>query len=213
MGKYYAVLKGKNPGIYTSWDDCKKQVIGFKDARYKGFENEEDAKTFMENSSNEYLNDMTEENIETYAFVDGSFNQKTNTYGYGGFIIHKKDVEGEDGIVTKETVKTLLQGSSNDSEMALMRNVAGEITGSMEAIKEAIKLGYKSLVLFYDYAGIEMWATGQWNRTKQGTQDYYDFIQKAKEKINISFVKVKGHTGIEGNEEVDKLAKEACGIE
>ena len=28
--KFYAVKKGKIPGIYNSWDDCKKMVDGFK---------------------------------------------------------------------------------------------------------------------------------------------------------------------------------------
>lgn len=35
--KYYVVWKGKKPGIYTSWADCKQQVHGFSGARYKSF--------------------------------------------------------------------------------------------------------------------------------------------------------------------------------
>jgi len=35
--KYYVVWSGKKPGIYTSWETCKKQVIGVKGARYKSY--------------------------------------------------------------------------------------------------------------------------------------------------------------------------------
>ena len=30
MGKFYAVKKGRKPGIYESWDECKKQTLGFE---------------------------------------------------------------------------------------------------------------------------------------------------------------------------------------
>ena len=30
--KYYAVRTGKIPGVYTSWEDCKKNTYGFKGA-------------------------------------------------------------------------------------------------------------------------------------------------------------------------------------
>ena len=33
--KFYAVKKGKIPGIYYSWDECKKMVDGFPGAVYK----------------------------------------------------------------------------------------------------------------------------------------------------------------------------------
>ncbi|HMO32034.1 MAG TPA: ribonuclease H family protein [Lacibacter sp.] len=36
--KYYVVWKGREPGVYTSWDDCRQQVEGFAGAMYKAFE-------------------------------------------------------------------------------------------------------------------------------------------------------------------------------
>ena len=30
--KYYAVKKGKKPGIYRSWEECRAQVSGFSGA-------------------------------------------------------------------------------------------------------------------------------------------------------------------------------------
>lgn len=42
--KYYVVWSGKKPGIYLSWDECKRQVMGVKGARYKSYPTEEEAK-------------------------------------------------------------------------------------------------------------------------------------------------------------------------
>ena len=36
--KYYVVWQGKQPGIYTSWDECKAQVQGVQEAQYKSFD-------------------------------------------------------------------------------------------------------------------------------------------------------------------------------
>ena len=35
--KYYAVKKGRQTGIYTSWPECQKMVIGFPGAVYRSF--------------------------------------------------------------------------------------------------------------------------------------------------------------------------------
>ena len=95
--------------------------------------------------------------------------------------------------------------------MAAMRNVAGEILGSMAAVKKAIELGLKDISIFYDYAGIKAWAVGEWKRNKKGTIEYYNYITSVRDSINIRFVKVRGHSGVEGNEEADRLAKRAVG--
>jgi len=36
--KFYVVWEGHKPGVYTSWDDCKRQVDGVAGAKYKSFE-------------------------------------------------------------------------------------------------------------------------------------------------------------------------------
>ncbi|WP_339650416.1 ribonuclease H family protein [uncultured Maribacter sp.] len=36
--KYYVVWKGKKPGIYNSWKECKAAITGYAGAEYKSFE-------------------------------------------------------------------------------------------------------------------------------------------------------------------------------
>ena len=133
-----------------------------------------------------------------FAYVDGSFNQETNTYGYGCVIKYKDD-----------TIE--LTGSGDDEDMALMRNVSGEIMGAQAAMEYCKELGVKFLYIFYDYTGIYTWAIGSWKRNKEGTKRYHEFFNKIKTTMNIDFVKLKGHSGILGNEKADKLAKKAVG--
>ena len=51
---FYAVRFGKIPGIYTSWNECKKQVSGFKGAIYKRFSDKSSAENFCKDSSKTY---------------------------------------------------------------------------------------------------------------------------------------------------------------
>ncbi|MCX6140946.1 MAG: ribonuclease H family protein [Candidatus Kapabacteria bacterium] len=46
--KWYVVWTGHNPGIYTSWDDAKKQIHGVPGAQYKSYESPSAAKEAFE---------------------------------------------------------------------------------------------------------------------------------------------------------------------
>jgi ribonuclease HI len=54
---FYAVSKGKNVGIYDSWDECKNNTKGYKGAIFKKFTTKEDADRFiLENTDTEIEN-------------------------------------------------------------------------------------------------------------------------------------------------------------
>lgn len=80
--KFYAVRKGKKPGIYMSWDMCKQQTEGFPGAEFKSFPTREAAEEYIGQK-----HQTVEKEPENYAFVDGSYNIATKVYGYGGFLM------------------------------------------------------------------------------------------------------------------------------
>lgn len=45
--KYYAVRRGIETGIYTSWPQCEQLVVGYKGAQYKSFRTLGEAKDFL----------------------------------------------------------------------------------------------------------------------------------------------------------------------
>jgi len=53
--KYYVVWVGKNPGIYDTWEKCRKQVEGVEGAKYKGFPTREMAESAYNDDPQKYL--------------------------------------------------------------------------------------------------------------------------------------------------------------
>ena len=45
--KIYAVRKGRQTGLFTTWAECQKQVTGYAGARFKGFTNAEEAMRWL----------------------------------------------------------------------------------------------------------------------------------------------------------------------
>ena len=196
--KFYAVRVGKNPGIYMSWDECKENVHGFGGAEYKSFPTLSEAESFMMGRKSD--NSVAVRDGAAVAYVDGSYNVKTTEFSYGAVIFI--------GDTVVEMSKAFL-----DPELAAMRNVAGEIMGARAAMEYCIEQGIRKLDIYYDYQGIEKWCTGDWKTTKPGTTKYKEYYDSIKARLDVRFVKVKGHSGDKYNDRADKLAKTALGIE
>ncbi len=202
--KYYAVRKGRVPGIYRTWDDCKAQVHGFKEAAYKSFSSWEEADAFMKNQDTVPPVDQEDglccEEGTLIAYVDGSYiSAKSDSYAYGVVFLDK---DGE---------KTA-SGSRQDAVLAAMHNVAGEIHAAAYAMQYAKDHGYRKLYIYHDYEGIAKWCLGDWKTNKESTKAYKEFYDGIKDRLEIHFVKVTGHSGVKYNEMADQLAKKALGI-
>ena len=193
---YYAVRKGRKTGIFESWEKCQKHITGYSGAEFKKFKELHHAETYL---SAESLNNAANDDLKgLHAYIDGSFSEKITETGYGAVILF-------DG----EIIHTI-KGSSK--KYIDMRNVAGELFAAAVSIKWALDNGYQSISLHHDYSGIAHWAKGEWKTNQEGTINYKKFIDDISKKINISFVKVKGHSGDTYNDMADKLAKEALQV-
>ena len=227
--KYYAFRVGHNPGIYVTWSDCEMQVKGFPGAQYKSFPTEVEAKDYMGSintpksarnkptrtgtkktsastskrmSVGEYLTTQTDnisqivelDPCEIRAFIDGSFDKRKGVVGSGGVML----------IGTEEVEFSL---SSIDPNHVAYWNVSGELLAALHVVDYALDHGYASCSLYYDYMGIEMWATGRWNTNNPLTTNYAKRMKKASKQLRIDFHKVKAHSGIAYNDRADALAK------
>jgi len=189
--KYYAVKKGHCPGIYISWDECKKQTNGYKGAIFKGFVSKAEAEAYMND-----LEAVPAPYDRFVAYVDGSYFNGTYSWGMAIYDNNKLIVKAN--------------GKGTSSEAAKHHNVAGEVTGAMEAVLWAESQGLDHITICHDYIGISEWALGRWRTKTPFTAEYAAFMQKRRNLVR--FIKVAGHTGVEGNELADQLAKEALNI-
>ena len=216
-GVFYAVHKGRVPGVYLDWDICKEQVNGFPGALYKRFDYKSEAETYVKtgavqekskiknelknNPENNFLSKDYPGN-HVWIFTDGSYNAFTNEAGYGVYVADEKKPH-----IFTGKLKCAYGG----------RNIESEILGAKVALGYALD-GYKqgkydSVTIGYDLRHIGDIPSGVYKPGTPYTKDYLDFVKQVRAQgLIVDFVHTKGHTGIEGNEYVDKLAKIACGV-
>lgn len=213
--KFYAVKIGRIPGIYNTWSEAEEQVKGFSGAVYKSFLDEESAHRYISSEidalsrkSSKQLSDINEEiqeeikkltDGEVISFVDGS---------------HSLDADGKEKysfgavIITNESEDSLYKAFVNRDYMGF-RNIAGEIEAVRQVISWAIDNKKTKIKVFYDYEGIEKWATKEWKAKIRLSQEYSKFFDEKSKLIKIEFQHVKAHSGVSYNEKADELAKKA----
>lgn len=211
MAKFYAVKQGRIPGIYLTWDQAKRQIDHFSGAVYKSFPTKAEAEAFMGGEAaaaapaqptvtNAQIQAAVDglSGTNAIAFTDGSFDVRLKRYGYGAVVLHR----AASGQLLSETF-----AQSFVHEAGNLRNVSGELLAVRRAISWAITADIDRLTIYYDYMGVEQWATKGWAANKPETKDYQRFIASVAGVIELRFVKVPAHTGISYNEQVDRLAR------
>jgi len=211
MGKkVYAIKEGFNSDanekvenkIVDTWAECLKYVKGVKGAKYKSFEDINEAKKFLNDAGNilkKEDNNYPEDCLHIY--VDGSYNATTEQYSYGMVAVQN------------DVVLHIESGKGKSDSAKNIRQIAGELEGAVKGVQFALNIGEKKVVIFHDYVGICYHATGFWDRKEESSKEYYEKMQKLMSSgIEVIFVKVDSHTGDLFNELVDEKCKERLGI-
>jgi len=230
MKTFYVVHKGRVPGIYSTWDICKKHVANFEGAIFKKFTNETDAKTFLINgfgdkkpkivtrrenddkkNNNKIEDEINDTNDKILIYTDGScikFKNNISKGGYGIYIPEKNVKVGAPLLNQKIT------------------NNRAELTAIIESIKYLDEEDYiKRICIFTDsqYSMYIFNGTGERYETNGFKNEGKDVpnidliknILELKRKYNIVLLKVRAHTDkkdehSKGNEIADKLANEGA---
>ncbi|MCP1111561.1 viroplasmin and RNaseH domain-containing protein [Lachnospiraceae bacterium PM6-15] len=215
--KFYAVKVGRKPGVYTTWPECQEQINGFSGAEFKSFKSLSEAEKYMsdeviedvassEDVDIDALNLELEKKIgdlgetESIAFVDGSYDASEEKSGFGVILLSYDNARDT---LYKAFTKQL------GEEFIKTRNVGAELEGVKEAINWAITSGKSKITICYDYQGIEEWAVGNWKAKNEIAKKYVSFIRDKRSLLDIEFIKVPAHSGINYNEEADALAKKS----
>ena len=82
----------------------------------------------------------------------------------------------------------------------------------MHVMEYALTHRISKCSLYYDYMGIEMWATKKWKRNNVLTNEYAAFCERIFPYVKYTFHKVHAHTGDTYNEMADQLAKAGAAI-
>ena len=193
MATYYAVQRGRVPGVYKTWCDAKEQINKFKGAVFKGFDNKEEAEAFAFPIQKKST-DLSHYKMPLTAYVDGSYIEELGKKWCGwGFILLRGDTP-------------IAEACGCGTKDISIRNIGGEIEAAEEAIKLAISLGADYIKICHDYEGVGRWGNNEWNTNRSDTERYREFVAEMRKKADIEFEKVAGHSGDKYNDIADSLA-------
>ena len=229
--KFYVVWQGRQTGIFTDWDSCKKQVDAFPAAKYKSFKTRPEAEAAFsgngapsnsrsgaspakKKSSNQAVKTYTAVEIaamplDTKIFTDGGCEPNPGKAG-SGVAVYRNDVVTElwYGLYNPN-------GTNNTAELNALHQ-------ALIMAKTELDKG-KSVGVFcdsqYSIQCVTKWAV---NWQKKGwkkasgeiknlelIKQMFALHQQLKDQIQV--LHVNGHVGVEGNELADRMSIIAIG--
>lgn len=222
---FYSIARGKEIGIFSTWDECKSLITGFKGAIYKKFITKEAAEQFLidnKQSLSEEIPVVTKTQIidvndddfipDYYVYTDGACSKNGSSEANAGLGIFFGDND------PRNTSKRV-QGKQTNNTAELSAFIE-----TYNLIKDDILYGKEiSIVSDSNYAIRCVTSYGQYCEKKEWKDEIpnKEMVKTAYELYknipNVRFFHVMAHTTKTdihsyGNENADRLANEAIGL-
>lgn len=130
-------------------------------------------------------------------YTDGSYSNKIKLGSYAFLILGERDefIYGEACKIT-------------DSKWLKSWNIGPELIACLKGLEKfkELKLG-EYVQILHDYVGVANWANHNWRAKLDYSKEYVKSILEYKKDFNLSFKKVKSHSGEKYNELVDKYTR------
>ncbi len=214
--KYYAVLRGRNPGIYTAWfgaAGAEAQIRSYPGARYKGFPSLAEARQWMESpeqsraapgkkrsaASRESLEPAPGEII---IHTDGGCRGNPGPGGYGAVIV--------DGDRRTELSQGFRLTTNNRMELLACIEALDSLQPSSRVLLHSDS---RYVVNGISKGWARKWRANNWMRNKNDAAVNADLWARlldlcAAQKVRFNWV--RGHAGNPENERCDALATGAA---
>jgi len=213
--KFYAIAKGKKPGIYTDWPTAEAQVKGFGGARFKGFPSRAQAEAWLKDPGTPAKKGSSKKKkVQAYKkpklsadcieiYTDGGAIGNPGPGGYGAVIVdngEKKELHGGYRHTTNNRMELMacIKGISalpqTDRPVALFSDSSYVVNG--------ISKGWA-----------KGWRKRGWKKSDGNpaiNPDLWAQLLELTENLKISFYWVKGHAGHPLNERCDELAVQSA---
>ena len=211
--KFYAVAKGRKPGIYNNWPAAQSQIEGFPGAVYKGFPSISEAEEWLKNpgfiksASNKIRESSTGSTIpkqgEVMIYTDGGSSGNPGPGGYGVVQIfgdERKELSGGFRLTTNNRME--LMGVIVALRNLEHRNFPVTICTDSSYVVNGIIKGWAN-----------SWKKNNWIKSDKKpavNPDLWGELLDLLEPLKVTFIWVKGHAGNPLNERCDELAVTAA---
>ncbi|XP_011701028.1 PREDICTED: ribonuclease H1-like isoform X2 [Wasmannia auropunctata] len=129
---YYAVARGRKPGIYATWGECSAQVIKFPGSIYKKFATESEAQSFIKERSSSTVETNSSNGLASSEIVKSVRSQALpkQLFALGG----KQSVAQTKLLsIPKRTLST---SSDSNEQPSKKRKIASDVSNCLESTQD-----------------------------------------------------------------------------